>query len=166
MCWRATIRQKRALISNMGFERDSPSFQFHISVRKTHTNSGGKVFKFIDRSYVCPTLHNNCSDKCFPMNWMLNGNPSVLNPEGMEIVGDPLKSNGTVNRPHSEFSSRNLGPYICSSVMGKGGEVMVGQQITSIFSKILFKRPLQEERILFALAYSTPVTAAPFSNHP
>ena len=90
----------------------------------------------------------------------------MLNPEGMDIVGDPLKSNGTVNRPHSELSSRNLGPYISSSVMGKGGEVMVGQQITSIFSKTLFKRPLQAERILFALEYSTPVIDEPLSNHP
>ena len=84
---------------------------------------------------------------------MLRGSPSLFWPQGKEIVGAPLKSNGTVNRPHWGLSSKNSALYISYKVMGKGGVVIVGQLITSIFSKTLFKRPRQVERTLLALAY-------------
>ena len=71
-----------------------------------------------------------------------------------------------MNLPQFGSSSKNIGPYISSRVMGNGGVVIVGQPITSIFSNRLDKSPRQAERTLLALAYSTPVTVAPLSNHP
>ena len=39
------------------------------------------------------------------MNWMLRGRPSLFSPQGSDIVGAPLKSNGLVNRPTVHSSS-------------------------------------------------------------
>ena len=71
-------------------------------------------------SKVWPIRHNKGSERCFPTNWMPRGSPSLFCPQGKEIVGEPLKSNGTVNRPQLGSSNRNMGPYIFLQGNGVG----------------------------------------------